>query len=622
MAEWNYLKNDSLGFLPNILGTGSHTKVWWICKEGHEWEASIVDRVKGHGCLYCSRQKPIVGENDFATLYPELVKEWHPIKNGKLKPEKFLPGSHKKVWWQCKNGHEWETEIKCRTSMKTNCPYCGSSISKKVLPGFNDLQTKYPGIAAEWDNSKNDTLKPTDVSYGSGKKVWWLCPNKHSYKAAVYERTKGRGCPVCISSQRTSFPEQAFYFYIKKVFPDALNGNREVLGNGMELDIYIPSIKVGIEYDGKIYHSSDKNRLRDSRKYRICKSKGIMLIRVTDAMRGDLIIKSDHQIQIIDENPDSLNDAIRFLCMKLGKEVHPDVKRDRKEILSSFESRANSLTSDFPNIAREWNYEKNDPLKPEQFAPHSNEKVWWRCSDCGTEWQAAIGDRTRPDSTGCPSCSRKNAAKIRVATIVENRKNIASEHPELLDEWDYERNRGTDPKSFTSGSGRKFWWKCRKCGYNWQATASHRISGRGCPCCSNKAVVPGKNDLATTNPELIPEWDASNTLKITEVTQGCGKKANWVCKFGHKWVAVIATRSKGTGCPVCAKSKRVHARMRKVEKIDKETGEVVACYGSLTEAAASVSQSISSISIACKKGTTAGGYKWRYAEMVSNSVND
>ena len=161
----------------------------------------------------------------------------------------------------------------------------------------------------------------------------------------------------------------------------------------MELDIYIPSIKAGIEYDGKIYHSSDKNRLRDLRKYRICKSKGIMLIRITDAEHGDLIIKSDHQIQIIDENPDFLDNAIRFLCEKLGKEVQPNVKKDRKEILASFESRANSLTSDFPNIAREWNYEKNGELAPTDVLPNSGKKVWWKC-DKGHSYLMGLNSRT------------------------------------------------------------------------------------------------------------------------------------------------------------------------------------------------------------------------------------
>ncbi|MGB5610083.1 MAG: zinc-ribbon domain-containing protein [Eudoraea sp.] len=46
-----------------------------------------------------------------ATLYPELVNQWHPTKNGPLLPEHFTPGSNKKVWWIDKIGHEWQEKI-------------------------------------------------------------------------------------------------------------------------------------------------------------------------------------------------------------------------------------------------------------------------------------------------------------------------------------------------------------------------------------------------------------------------------------------------------------------------------------------------------------------------------
>ena len=41
--------------------------------------------------------------------YPELIKEWHPIKNGDLKPEEFASRSGKKVWWICpEKGHSYD----------------------------------------------------------------------------------------------------------------------------------------------------------------------------------------------------------------------------------------------------------------------------------------------------------------------------------------------------------------------------------------------------------------------------------------------------------------------------------------------------------------------------------
>ncbi|MBQ6059403.1 MAG: zinc-ribbon domain-containing protein, partial [Clostridia bacterium] len=112
MQEWDYEKNNALNLYPSALGMRSHTKVWWKCSRGHSWCAMISNR-SGHNraCPYCAHQLPIPGETDLATLYPELVKEWHPTKNGTLKPYEIMPGTHKKVWWKCDKGHEWQAEV-------------------------------------------------------------------------------------------------------------------------------------------------------------------------------------------------------------------------------------------------------------------------------------------------------------------------------------------------------------------------------------------------------------------------------------------------------------------------------------------------------------------------------
>ena len=75
-----------------------------------------------------------------------------------------------------------------------NCPYCSN---QKILPGYNDLQSKFPELAKEWHPTKNGTLKPNMVSCGSGKKVWWICKNGHEWQAIIKNRSKGNGCPYC-----------------------------------------------------------------------------------------------------------------------------------------------------------------------------------------------------------------------------------------------------------------------------------------------------------------------------------------------------------------------------------------------------------------------------------------
>ena len=130
----------------------------------------------------------------FLSEYPELVSEWHPTKNGDSKPEDFTRASNKKVWWLCPKGHSYDSVISDRTRKKpTGCQKC------------KNLDFLFPKIADEWHPTKNGDSKPEDFTQASGKKVWWLCPNDHSYDARINNRTSKnkRGCPQC-SGRRVS----------------------------------------------------------------------------------------------------------------------------------------------------------------------------------------------------------------------------------------------------------------------------------------------------------------------------------------------------------------------------------------------------------------------------------
>lgn len=201
--EWHPTKNIGLLnnkgediSLPSKVGAGSTYKVWWIGKCGHQWDATIRDRNRGSGCPYCTNRKVLVGFNDLAFKYPDIAKQWHPTKNGNLRPTDVVYSSHQKAWWQCEHGHEWEAKIENRVFNNTNCPYCSG---RYVVSGKTDLQTKYPNIAAEWHSTKNGKLHPCDVTSSSNKKVWWICSNGHEWEAKINNRTStgNTGCPYC-----------------------------------------------------------------------------------------------------------------------------------------------------------------------------------------------------------------------------------------------------------------------------------------------------------------------------------------------------------------------------------------------------------------------------------------
>lgn len=552
--EWNQERNGSLKL--DDFSCGSHKNVWWKCGNGHEWEALISNRVRlGRGCPYCAGQRVIKGINDLSTVNPELAKQWNYERNA-MKPYEVAAGTHKKAWWICPEGHEWEAEIKSRAS-GIGCPVCNG---KKVLKGFNDLETVNPDLAKDWHPTKNEPLKPSEVTSVSGKKVWWICRYGHEYQAAVYNRKKGSGCPLCAKASRSSFPEQAIYYYVKKQFPDAVNGYRDIFSYTMELDVFIPSIKVGIEYDGKVYHSGKDNQIRDSRKYNICKKNGIMLVRVVEIKRYTPLLMCDHKIEIPSADDRYLDYAISSLLFHLGKPADVNVKRDRNEILSLLDKRKVSLTDEYPDVAKEWDYEVNHPLVPENLPPHSNEKVGWICAKCGNRWKAAIGDRTRAKANGCPKCASAEGGQKRVASLIKVKGSIVETNPELLEEWDYDKNTGISPEQLTSGSGRKVWWICRTCGYSWKTNVGHRTSGRGCPSCSGKIVRPGINDLKTLYPEIAREWDAELNYpsKPDQFLPKSGKKFWWKCsKCGNRWQTAIHVRTSGHNCPKCSRNKNL-----------------------------------------------------------------
>ena len=142
--------NQNGDLTPAVIAPRSSKRVWWICEKGHEWQAVVAARAKGDGCPICANQRMLSGYNDLETRHPLVAREWHPTKNGDLKPYMVMHKSRKKVWWLGSCGHEWQSTIKDRVD-GTGCPICKG---KQILRGENDLATLYPNIAKDWHPTK------------------------------------------------------------------------------------------------------------------------------------------------------------------------------------------------------------------------------------------------------------------------------------------------------------------------------------------------------------------------------------------------------------------------------------------------------------------------------------
>lgn len=503
-----------------------------------------------------------IGENDLKTLHPDLIDEWDYERNT-VDPSLFTRGSHFKAWWKCKKcGNRWQAEIKSRVS-GNGCPVCkNSKISKsnRRLKDGNSLQEKYPQIAALWHPNKNGRLTPAMINAGTKDKYWWQCELGHEWESRVSTVRSSHGnCPVCMKELGTSFPEQAVLYYVSRHF---FCKNREKI-NGVEIDVYIPEKQIGIEYDGRYYHNNREDW--DRQKEQKIQALGITLYRIRESNRDEVI--GDHIFVCHCSSPHKseihLKWAITELLTLLGVRLTPgeiDLNRDAISIYSQYivSRKANSLSIKYPTIASEWDYVHNECLSPEMVTPGSQKRVWWKCEN-GHFYKTSIRERVRyydiGGKFGCPYCSGHK--------VLQGYNDLQTVNPILAEEWCYGKNGMLRPSDVTAGSNKKVWWKCSKCGNEWESTVSNRNLGRGCPVCkwdtiSSKLVSKNTDiiNLQESYPEIAEEWDYNKNEDLTpdRLLPHSNKRIWWKCKIcGYEWVATASNRVNGTGCPSCAK---------------------------------------------------------------------
>lgn len=274
-AQWHPTLNGDLN--PSDVTDHSRKRVYWVCELGHHWQTEVRERAKGSGCPFCNNQRVWSGFNDVATLAPELVEEWHP--DNELSPEQVIYGSHWKIKWQCRKNpkHVWESSCSDR-KFGYGCPYCSGN---KICVGETDLGTTHPEIAAEWHPTKNGNITPQMVSKGSVTMRWWLCPQGHEYRMKPNSRTTGRNCPLC--QQPWSKAEKQVLGFVKEKLPAAevLENDKSLFADRMELDIYVPELKLGIEFNGERWHNSElfpEVAGRHERKQAVCDEAGVRLV--------------------------------------------------------------------------------------------------------------------------------------------------------------------------------------------------------------------------------------------------------------------------------------------------------------------------------------------------------
>jgi hypothetical protein len=212
--------------------------------------------------------------------------------------------------------------------------------------------------------------------------------------------------------------------------------------------------------------------------------------------------------------------------------------------------------SGYPQLVDEWHSDLNGDLGPRDVSYGSARRIWWRCRKGSDHiWQATPNARTA-GKNGCPFCAGRQAS-------VTN--SLASLHPALAAEWNYERNGDLRPSDVVAGSTRRVWWKCtRRSEHEWTAAPRNRTeTGKTCPFCRGVRASLSRS-LAVDAPDVAAEWHATRngSLLARDVTAGSSRKVWWQCRHDdeHVWQATIANRVRHrSGCPNCRRASRARA---------------------------------------------------------------
>lgn len=484
-AEWHPTKNGEL--TPSDVAARSGKKMWWVCDAGpdHVWRTQVFHRTRnGSGCPCCAGRQASV-TNSLAALHPELAAQWHPEKNGSLRPEDVPAGSQRKVWWTCDEGpdHHWQAQVNSRVRLGVGCPFCAGRRASVT----NSLAKLYPHIALQLDPDRNGDLRPEDIPVGSHRQVWWRCSAgpDHQWQTLVSSRTsRDSGCPFC-SRHRVSVTNS-----LAELYPEIAAEWHPTKNGDLTPEDVVPGSNRSIWWrcaadPGHEWQTKPSSRTAAGSGCPFCAGKLVTPER-TLATLFPVVAALWHPERNAGLTPDDVaahsNRRVWWRC-ELGPDhewegnINLQVKNVNScPFCSGFRvSKTNSLATLYPAIAKHWCTERNRDLRPQQVTARTKRKIWWRCPKGPDHvWQTTVYYRTQRSSS-CPFCTGRRVS------VTNSLKTL---FPKVAREWDTERNGDLTPGDVLAAANQRYWWRCAL-GHVWQAAVRDRTAKRrGCPQCA------------------------------------------------------------------------------------------------------------------------------------------
>lgn len=202
-----------------------------------------------------------------------------------------------------------------------------------------------------------------------------------------------------------------------------------------------------------------------------------------------------------------------------------------------------NLTRSFPEIATQWNARLNAPLRSETVpALETQHKFWWTCPRTHTFYATV---QSRIDDPQCPQCTGQEA--IVLPPFV-----IGAPSQEIIDWWDYEKNRGVTPFTLIPGFHGRVYWKCPR-GHSFKRSANLQTGALVCSTCRTQATEPATESLAFNARHTLPWWDydANPAISPTFVSPQSLQKVVWKCPKNHSFERSIRVFVNSPYCPQC-----------------------------------------------------------------------
>jgi len=249
--------------------TKSTELVTIICKKHGEFSQTAVTHTQGSGCTKCAN----ASKNDYRKTTLSDVKA--KLANGVTVVEEEYRAGDKKINLWCSE-HGGFTINKTRITQNTMCPKCNlRKVQDSLSVSFDEFEKR--AIAQHSDRYRYDPSSYTQIT----NKVSIHCPEHGWFSQKALDHTnQAHGCPVC-RTNKDSKPQVVISQTLDRFGIDNVR-NYKIGDTRFEVDVFIPSLNIGIEYNGLYYHSQ---RLRNSSsvhldKMKLAEKAGIRLIQL------------------------------------------------------------------------------------------------------------------------------------------------------------------------------------------------------------------------------------------------------------------------------------------------------------------------------------------------------